>query len=201
MARAKQRINLYRPVLTSGSVAAPKRSLVITGLVLLVGAILAVAALDLKKRWEVSRTIAAQQAERDQIQAQITTLSDQLKLLTSGMNAQVTAASVELLPLINQRTKWIELFQDMSVRVPDGVWLLRMDVETMTIPAGRGKTRVADKKTIALAGFARSYLTLGQLLMALEQSPKFTSVILRSAERKIDKPGELVNFEIAGLLL
>ncbi len=201
MARAKHRINLYRPVLGSSSVSAPKRSLVITGLVLLVGAILAVAALDLKKRWELGRAIAAQQAERDQTQAQIATLSDQLKLLTSGTNAQVTTASAELLPLINQRTKWIELFQDMSVRVPDGVWLLRMEVETMTIPSGKGKTRVADKKTIALSGFARSYLTLGQLLMALEQSPKFTSVALKSAERKTDKPGEQVNFEIAGLLL
>jgi Tfp pilus assembly protein PilN len=200
MARAKQRVNLYRPVLGSSSVSAPKRSLVILGLVLVVAAIVAVAAWDLKKRWELGRAIVAQQTERDQIKAQITTLSDQLKLLTSGMNAQVTTASAELLPLINQRTKWVELFQDMSVRVPDGVWLLKMEVETMRIPSGRGKTRVADKKTIVLSGFARSYQGIGQLLAALEQSPKFASVTLKSAERKADKAGVQVNFEIAGLL-
>lgn len=201
MAQLKQRINLFRPVLTATSIAAPKRSLVITAMALIVAVIIAVAGMDFKKRWELGRTIAAQQAERDQIKVQIANLSDQLKALTSGLNVQVSTASAELFPLINQRTKWIELFQDMSLRVPDGVWLLRMEVETMTIPAGKGKTKVADKKTITLTGFSRSYLGVGQLLMALEQSPKFASVTLKSAERKTDKLGEQVNFEIAGRLL
>ncbi|MBI3621374.1 MAG: PilN domain-containing protein [Nitrospirae bacterium] len=199
--RSKQRINLYRPVLGTGTIAAPKRSLVIGSMALLIVSIAVVAALDLKKRWELGRAIAAQQAERDQVKAQIATLSDRLTLLTSGMNAQVTTASAELLPLINQRTKWTELFQDMSLRVPEGVWLLKMDVETLNIPVGRGKTKLADKKSITLSGFARSFLGLGQLLMALEQSPKFTSVTLKSAKRKTDKLGEQVDFEIAGVLL
>jgi len=200
MAQPKQRINLYRPVLVSTSAAAPKSSWMITGLAVLIVAIAAVSAWDLKKRWALNKEIAAQTAERDRVKGQKATLEDQLKLLTSGTNAQVTSASAELLPLISQRTKWVELFQDMSVRVPDGVWLVRMEVETMTIPKGRGRTKVAGKKTIMLAGFARSYLSLGQLLTALEQSPKLSSVLLKSAERKTDKTSEQVNFEIAGEL-
>jgi Tfp pilus assembly protein PilN len=200
MAQPYQRINLYRPVLGARTMAAPKRSWMIAGLAVLIMAVVAVLAMDLKKHWELKQEIAAQEVERDRVNGQLTTLADQLELLTGGMTAQVTVTSTELLPLISQRTKWVELFQDMSVRVPDGVWLSRMDVETMKVPKGRGRTTPADKKTIALSGFARSYPMLGQLLTALEQSPKFSSVFLKSAEMKADKMNEQVNFEITGEL-
>jgi Tfp pilus assembly protein PilN len=200
MAQPFQRINLYRPVLSARTMAAPKTSWMIAGLAVLIMAVVAVLALDQKKRWEMNKEIAAQEVERHRVNSQLTTLADQLNLLTGGMTAQVTVASTELLPLISQRTKWVELFQDLSVRVPDGVWLSRMDVETMSIPKGRGRTMPADKKTIVLSGFARSYQVLGQLLTALEQSPKFSSVFLKSAEMKTDKMNEQVNFEITGEL-
>lgn len=200
MAQPNQRINLYRPVLSARTMAGPKRSWMIAGLAVLIIAVVAVLASDLGKRWELNKEIAAQEMERDRVKGQLATLADQLKLLTGGMTAQETVASTELLPLISQRTKWVELFQDMSVRVPDGVWLLRMEVETMKIPKGGGRTKLADKKTIVLSGFARSYPMVGQLLTALEQSPKFSSVFLKSAERKADKMNEQINFEITGEL-
>jgi len=201
MARPKERINLFRPVLTTRTAVAPKTSWMVALLVALVLAGAAMAAWDVKKRWDANKAIAEQEAARDRAKQQLETLADQLKLLTSGMTAQISGASTELLPLISQRTKWLDLFQDMSVRVPDGVWLLKMNVETLKIPKTRGRVEKADKKTIALTGFARSYQSLEQLLAALEQSPKFSSVILKSAERKADKAGEQVNFEIAGQLL
>jgi Tfp pilus assembly protein PilN len=201
MAQPKQRINLYRPVLTARPVVAPTSAWFVAGLVVLIVAIAAVMALDLKKRFELNKKIAAQEAEHDRVTGQLAALEDQLKRLTSGTNAQVTAASTELLPLITRRTHWVELFQDISLRVPDGIWLLSMDVETMEIPKGRGHTKIADKKTIVLSGFARSYSNVGQLLAALEQSPMFSSVLLQSAEQDANKASEQVNFEIVGELL
>jgi len=155
---------------------------------------------DVKQRWDVIKEISAQKAERDRLYGQLTKLSDQLASLTRGASAQATTASAELLPLISQRTKWIDLFQDVSVRVPDGVWLVRMDVKTLDIPQGRGRTMIAKKKIITLAGFAQSYARVGQLLLALEQSPEFSAVLLKSAERNAADTSERVDFEIAGEL-
>jgi len=200
MVQPNQRINLYRPVLGVRTMAAPKSSWMFAVLAVLIVGVVGVLAWDLKERWELNQVIAAQEVERDRVKNQLATLADQLKLLTGGITAPVTVASTELLPLISQRTKWVELFQDMSVRVPDGVWLSSMDVETMKIPRDGGQTTPAGRKTIVLSGVARSYPMLGQLLTALEQSPKFSSVFLKSAELKADKMIERVHFEITGEL-
>jgi Tfp pilus assembly protein PilN len=200
MALPNQRINLYRQVLSVRTMAAPKSSWMLAVLAALIVAVVGVLAWDLKERWELNTVIAAQEVERDRVKSQLSTLADQLKLLTGGMTAPVTVASTELLPLISQRTKWVELFQDMSVRVPDGVWLSSMDVETMKIPKEGGQTTPAGRKTIVLSGVARSYPVLGRLLTALEQSPKFSSVFLKSAELKDDKMNERIHFEITGEL-
>jgi len=200
MVQPNQRINLYRPVLGVRTMAAPKSSWMFAVLAVLIVGVVGVLAWDLKERWELNQVIAAQEVERDRVKNQLATLADQLKLLTGGITAPVTVASTELLPLISQRTKWVELFQDMSVRVPDGVWLSSMDVETMKIPRDGGQTTPAGRKTIVLSGVARSYPMLGQLLTALEQSPKFSSVFLKSAELKTDKMIERVHFEITGEL-
>jgi Tfp pilus assembly protein PilN len=87
------------------------------------------------------------------------------------------------------------------VRVPEGVWLLRLNVEVMALPKGKERTRAAQKRTIVLEGFARSHQGVGQLLSGLERSPKFTAVTLKFAERRVDKDGEQVNFQIDGQLL
>lgn len=200
MAQPNQRINLYRPVLGVRTMAAPKSSWMLAGLAVLVVAVAGVLAWDLKERWELNKAIATQEIERDRVKSQLATLADQLNLLTGGMTAPVTVASTRLLPLISQRTKWVELFQDMSVRVPEGVWLSSMDVETMKIPKQGGQTTPAGRKTIMLSGIARSYPVLGQLLTALEQSPKFSSVFLKSAELKADELNERIHFEITGEL-
>jgi hypothetical protein len=200
MAQPNQRINLYRPVLTTRQAAAPKTSWMVPGLVAIVIATAAVLIWDGAQRWKMEHEITTQEVERDRINAQLAGLTGQFNPLTNGTNGRTTSASPELLPLISRRTQWITLFQEMSVRVPDGVWLLRMDVKTLDIPQGRGQILAATKKSITLSGFAQSYLRVGQLLRALEQSPQFSSVLLKSAERKTGEPNERVNFVIAGEL-
>ncbi|HXZ26017.1 MAG TPA: PilN domain-containing protein [Nitrospiria bacterium] len=200
MAQLKQRINLYRPVLTARQAAAPKSSWMVAGLVAFTIATAAVLLWDGAQRWKMEHEIAAREVERDRLNAQLAEVTNQVTPLTSGTNAGATVAPSELPPLLALRTRWIELFQELSVRVPDGVWLLRMDVKTLDLPQGGGRTLAAKKKSITLFGFAQSYQRVGQLLQALEQSPKFSSVLLQSAERKAGEPNERVNFEIAGEL-
>jgi Tfp pilus assembly protein PilN len=164
-------------------------------------------AMELKQGWELTRQIRARQAERDRLKQELETLSGRISLLTSGVTSEVSKAPMELLQIVSQRTAWVELFREMSVRVPDGVWLLRIEVDSnkdsvvsrvgQAIQTGSLAPIILPKKKIQLGGFARSHQNVGQLLAALEQSPKFSSVMLKFAERRSEKTGEQVSFEIS----
>jgi Tfp pilus assembly protein PilN len=203
MAKPKGRINLYRPVLGAGQtqVQMPGKPWWLLGVILVVGLIGVSFALQLVQGWKLSKEIKARQADRDQLRSEQELAASQLKLLTSGLSAQVTTASAELVEVIQRRVEWRELFQEMSVRVPDGVWLVRVKIEAMMPPRGTEGTRAAQKRTIVLEGFARSHQNVGQLLSALEQSPKFAAITLKFADRRVEKAVEQVNFEIDGQLL
>ncbi|MEW6325526.1 MAG: PilN domain-containing protein [Nitrospirota bacterium] len=200
MAESKARINLYSPVLGSKSAKTPERPWWLLGLALVIVLFIAGMAAQLVEYWKLTQAIKAREADRAQVLRDQKLLDDKLNLLTSGLSAQVTTASAELVEVINNRLPWVDLFQEMSVRVPDGVWLLRVEVEAMAAPKGKERTRPADKRTIVLSGFARSHQNVGQLLTALEQSPKFKAVSLKFADRRSEKTGEQVNFEISGQL-
>jgi Tfp pilus assembly protein PilN len=201
MARTKTRINLFSPVLAVSQAQVPGKPWWLLGAALVIGWIGVGVGMQLMEGWKLARQITAQKAALEQARQQQQLLDDQLRLLTSGLSSQVTIASAELVDVINRRVAWTELFQEVSVRVPDGVWLLRVDVEVMAQPKGKGRTRVADKKAVVLTGFARSHQSVGQLLSALERSAKFTSVSLKFADRRGERGGEQVNFEINGQLL
>lgn len=201
MARPKARINLYSPVLGGSRPRGAGKPWWMLGAALLAVVFVSGMAFQLTERWKVTRAIAAKEAARDQLLRDQQLLDDKLNLLTSGLSTQITSASAELIEVINRRLPWVELFQEMSVRVPDGVWLLRVEIEAMNPPRGREATRASEKRAIVLAGFARSHQNVGQLLSALEQSPKFKAVSLKFADRTADKGSEQVNFEINGQLL
>ena len=212
MATPTRRINLYRPTMGAQSARAPQSPWWLMGGVILVVALLAgVGGVEFKQGWQLAQQIKAKQAERDHLKQESETVAGRIALLTSGVTSQVSTASVELLQIMNQRTVWVELFREMSVRVPEGVWLLRVEAETLNragltsrvgqaVQTGSLAPLIAPKKKILLAGFARSHQHVGQLLAALEQSPKFSSVTLKFAERRAEKSGEQVSFEIAAEL-
>lgn len=198
---AKGRINLYSPVLGPAQSSMPGKPWWLLGVALVAVLFGASVTLRLIERWNLTQAIEAKRKERASIQGNQQLLDDRLNLLTSGLSAQVSTASAALVEVINKRLAWVELFQEMSVRVPDGVWLLHVEIEAMSQPkGGRERTRPTQRRTIRLTGFARSHQSVSQLLSALEQSPKFTAVSLKFANRRMEGGGDQVNFEIQGQL-
>ena len=196
MAVPKSRINLYNPTL--GSRASAQKPWWMLGIVGAIIAVVVVLVMQAMETWRLTHEIAHEEEARNMLKKERALQDDRLKSLTSGVSSQVTTASAELVDMVNQRMAWLALFQEMSFRVPDGVWLLKVDIQAVNTAKTAGKS--AGPRTITMSGFARSHQEIGQLLSALEASPKFEAVSLKFAERHTERGGEQVNFEINGRL-
>ena len=201
MAKPKTRINLYRPVLATRASTSQHARWWLLGIVLFVVLLGVGYVIELRQGWQLAKKVDAKRADLDQLKTEINGLDGQLKLLTSGVSTDISGASAELVAMLNQRLVWIDLFREMSVRVPEGVWLLRVDVVAMDFSERRRRAAIAPEKTSVLGGFARSHRTVGEMLSALEQSPHFSSVTLKFARQKAGHTGGEVDFEITGQLV
>lgn len=149
---------------------------------------------------KLTREIESRKVDSDALKAEMAALDGQLKMLTSGRTSNVSNASAELLEILNRRPIWVDLFREMSVRVPEGVWLLRAEVVAVDVSKGRGKTKVAPVRTVVLEGFARSHEGVGSLLGELDRSSKFSAIQLKYSTKRPGTTGEDVSFQIQGQL-
>ncbi len=136
--------------------------------------------------------------------AKLTSKRDAIKMdiarLTGGIEATVSrreAVRVEeekrqdlIKRLVRERILWSEIMRELSLTVPEEVWLT--DLESRN-------SKRADRKEVRLVGLARSHLDLTRFITLLEGSNYFSDISLIYAQ-KGEEPLGKVNFEVTGLV-
>ncbi|MEK7307218.1 MAG: PilN domain-containing protein [Nitrospirota bacterium] len=136
--------------------------------------------------------------------ANLTSKRDAIKMeiarLTGGIEATVSRREVvrveeekrlDLIKrLVRERILWSEVMRELSLTVPEEVWLT--DLESRN-------SKRADRKEVRLVGLAGSHLDLTRFITLLEGSNYFSDISLIYAQKGEDPSGK-VNFEVTGLV-
>ena len=134
-------------------------------------------------------------------------LQNEIAILNNEISAHEGSAQDQI-PVIQQRLKqvqdllhsrilWSEVLRHISLLVPKGIYLTRLEATEDGIP---GPFSNSDARGLRFVGSARSHDQITFFIAALEQSRRFTDVSLVYAERNSDlnRPG--VGFELVGHL-
>ncbi|MCI0529478.1 MAG: PilN domain-containing protein [Nitrospira sp.] len=155
-----------------------------------------------------SRSLKAGIKDLNQRKAYITQSLDSIKEETGEVLRQTEAAEggsrekEQLLQQLQQvRIPWADLLREVSVLIPDNVWLTHM--EGVEEPQGGNSSDAVKSidltksvRELKFVGFGTSHVAVTQWMSALERSRYFKDVTLVFADKKTDEERSRVNFEI-----
>ncbi len=159
-----------------------------------------------------SRSLKGEIKDLNQRKAYITQSLDNIKSETGEVLRQAEATgdgSREKERLLQQLEQvhipWADLLREVSVLIPDNVWLTRMEgVEEAQGGNFSDATKSVDiaksVRELKFVGFGSSHMAVTQWMSVLEHSRYFKNVILVYAEKKSDEGQSRVNFEIQAVL-
>jgi Tfp pilus assembly protein PilN len=157
---------------------------------------------------EFTRTQSLKKEMKDlnQRKAMITQSLDRIKSETGEVlkRAEATTDSnkerEQLLQQLEQvRVPWADLLREVSVFVPENIWLTRMEgIEELQDGNSSGLTQSV--KELKFMGFGTTHTAITQWMLALERSRYFKNVVLVYAEKRTDEGWSKVNFEVQATL-
>ena len=132
-------------------------------------------------------------ARRDSINAEIARLTGEINLASSRheksrMEEEERLGLVK--KLVKERVLWSELIRELSLIVPEEVWLTDLESRDSKRP---------DRKEIRMVGLAKSHQDIPKFITLLEGSGYFSDISLIYAQKGDDPTGK-VNFEVKGLI-
>jgi Tfp pilus assembly protein PilN len=175
---------------------------------LLILAILAGTAVEFTR----TQSLKAELKELNQRKVYINQTLDNMKSETGEVLKQTEGTAdrnkekEQLLQQLQQvQIPWADLLREVSVFIPDNVWLARMEgIEELQGGSSSEAVRSIDLtksvKELKFVGFGASHTVITQWMSALERSRYFRNVTLIYAEKKTDEGGSKVNFEIQAVL-
>lgn len=129
------------------------------------------------------------QQELARLNGEIGNLSQQTELSRESAASQVEAVR----ELMKNRIPWSDVVREVSVLVPEGVWLTRME-SLDSQPDGVLKSAVG--KTIRFIGVAQSQAAVNQFISSLESSPRYGTVSLVFSQKGGGEGVQGVSFEL-----
>lgn len=107
--------------------------------------------------------------------------------------------------LLKSRVVWSDVLREVSLIVPEGVYLTRLETTESSAPGGSGGKAPGplshkEGKGIRFVGFAPSHTPITSFMEAMERSPYFTDVALIYAQKGSEVGASRVGFELAGHL-
>lgn len=151
--------------------------------------------------------VTSKQGELDDLRAQLAELEVPAEQPDQGAAAAEAAAegqarTTALATALASRIAWDRILREVSLVVPEDVWLTQLTATTPNAAAG-GAGAVApaiaagsSPNTLAATGFATSQENVAVLLARLESIPELTSVQLLSSTRVDGETGRVYQFSI-----
>jgi Tfp pilus assembly protein PilN len=150
--------------------------------------------------------VTSKQSELDDLRAQLAELEVPAEKPDQGADAEAVAEgqarTTALATALASRIAWDRVLREVSLVVPDGVWLTQLTATTPNAAAG-GAAAVApaiaagaSPNTLAATGFATNQESVAVLLARFESIPELTSVQLLSSTRVDGDTGRVYQFSI-----
>jgi Tfp pilus assembly protein PilN len=133
--------------------------------------------------------------------AQLEVISQELTEKLKAMNEQskVAEQNNESLSAIQQvlarKNYWSEVFKEMSILVPEDVWLTNFSNMKSTPKNGAAAGAAGQPESLVIRGYATSQLAVGRFLKILEESAFFTGARMVSAEKEKEIKPSRYSFE------
>jgi len=151
--------------------------------------------------------------KRDVLTQEVTHLTEEITNFQHQETAERQSEDKKLTAvkgLLKDRILWSEVFRDMSLIAPQGVWLTSVDaVEPASAVSGGGSSglpagqagaqppQTTEGKQVKFTGFANSNAAVTQFISALERSERFTEVALVYSQKNGAPDSQKTSFEIA----
>ncbi|MBU6152766.1 MAG: PilN domain-containing protein [Bdellovibrionales bacterium] len=127
--------------------------------------------------------LAALQTTRDELEKKVKSLADDGKL------AQQSSESFRAIErVLGRKNYWSEIFKEMSMLIPDGVWLTNFTHQGL-------KSGTKNPEQLLVKGEATSQMGMVKFLTILENSHYFAGARLISSERMRDIKPPKFKFE------
>lgn len=147
-----------------------------------------------------SAGVTSKQGELDDLRAQLAELEvpaeapDQGAALAGDGPARTTALSTALA----SRIAWDRVLREVSLVIPDDVWLTQLSASTpgAGAAAAPATTGASSPNSLTTVGFATSQESVAVFLARLESIPELTSVQLQSSTRAEGDAGNVYAFTI-----
>lgn len=151
--------------------------------------------------------VTSKQSELDDLRAQLAELEVPAEKPTQGAAdteavAEGQARTTALATALASRIAWDRVLREVSLVVPEGVWLTQLTATTPNAAAGGaaavapGIAAGASPNTLAATGYAVNQEHVAVLLARLESIPELTSVQLLSSTRVDGDTGRVYQFSI-----
>ena len=173
--RMKEHINLFQPEILEGKVrggTSTQKLLLPLSLLLLIFLFAGFHIQDGKKQIVLQKEVENILQQRDQLRGQMARLMGSALPTTKGVDLGLLAD-----PDLKPRIVWSRLLQEVSLVVPEGIWMTGFE-------NGTGET-------VQFSGFASSHQKVTDLIASLESSRYFQDVLLEFSrqnpnEKRVD---------------
>jgi Tfp pilus assembly protein PilN len=154
-----------------------------------------------------SAGVTSKQSELDDLRAQLAELevpSEAPGQEPSTAAADGQARTTALSTALASRIAWDRVLREVSLVIPDDVWLTQLSASTPRATQGGAPAATAPPaatgatapNALAMVGFATSQENVAVLLARLESIPELTSVQLQSSSRSDGDDGQVYAFSI-----
>ncbi len=141
--------------------------------------------------WQTSEALGLKKQEGSLV-AKKETLLREMETLTREVGAAATEGDQQKAALINsllqERVLWSEVFKQFSLIVPKGLWFDNVEGGT------------TGKAEIRIKGGAFNYLSVAEMMLAMEKSAYFEKPQLLYAQKAVVQGQDVIGFEILCLL-
>lgn len=132
-------------------------------------------------------------AKRDAVRVEIARLTGEVDVATSRREVVKLEEEKRLdfiKKLVKERIIWSEIMRELSLGIPEEVWLTDLESRDSKRP---------DRKEIRMVGSAKSHLDITKFITLLEGSSYFSDISLIYIQKGEEQTGK-VNFEVTGLV-
>lgn len=174
----KEHINLFQPDILEGKVAgdiSTQKLLFPLSLLLLIFLFAGFHIQDGKKQIMLQKEVEHMLHQRDQLRRQMEALMSGSISAAEGKSLQANTIFDD--PELKERVAWSRLLQEISLVVPEGIWITALENAT--------------GQTVQFSGFASSHQKVTDLIASLESSRSFQDVLLEfsrqnPSEKRVD---------------
>jgi Tfp pilus assembly protein PilN len=149
--------------------------------------------------------VMSKQGELDDLRAQLAELEVPVEEPVVGapaLTAEGQARSTALSTALAIRIAWDRVLREVSLVVPEDVWLTQLSASTPNAALGGAAaaapttTGSTSPNSLAAVGFARSQESVALLLSRLESIPELTTVQLQASTRTESETGPAYSFTV-----